>query len=82
MNTTIEKNLCNKVREVNEPYEIWKSVDGQWTWRVLRKYQKPSLEAKNKNARWYCAVKSPYTRGRWEYGDTYVREIKEVAIKQ
>lgn len=41
-----EKNLCGKTRNVNDPYEIWLSYDGTWGWRVLKKYQKPSLEAK------------------------------------
>ena len=32
-------------------------------------------------ARWFCAVKSPYTGGAWEYGDIYVYDIKSNARK-
>ena len=39
-----EKNLCGKTRPIDNPYEIWKSVDGTWEWKVLKKYQKPSKE--------------------------------------
>jgi hypothetical protein len=75
-------NSCNKTRPVENPYEIWKSPDGTWEWRVLKKYQAPELEKKNPYARWYCAVKSPFTYGEWEYGDTYVNDIVKYAIKQ
>ena len=55
-----EKNLCGKTRNVDNPYEVWEGVTG-WTWKILKKYQRPGLEAKNPAARWYCAVTSPYT---------------------
>lgn len=32
-------------------------------------------------ARWYCAVKSPFTHGSYEYGDVYVSDIKQFAVK-
>ena len=73
------KNQCGKTRKVDNPYEIWKSADGSWEWRVLKKYQSPENEAKNPYARWFCAVKSPMTYGSWEYGDTYVREVTSYA---
>jgi hypothetical protein len=74
------KNECGKTRSVDNPYEIWTSlVLVGWEWRVLKKYQSEEAEAKNQYARWYCAVKSPMTYGSWEYGDTYVNEIKGVA---
>ncbi len=71
----MSKNECGKMREKDNPYEIW-SNDSGWTWRVLKKYQKPELEAKNPYARWFCAVSSPYTWGEFELGDVYVSEIK------
>jgi hypothetical protein len=77
---TIEKNECSKTRPESNPYEIWKNDRG-WTWKVLKKYQKPTLEAKNPYSRWFCAVQSPYTRGDWELGDVYVREVKQQANK-
>ena len=71
------KNLCGKTRKVDNPYEVWKNVLlPDWEWRVLKKWQSPANEAKNKYARWFCAVKSPMTYGSWEYGDTYVSDVK------
>jgi len=77
-----EKNLCGKTRNVDNPYEVWEGVTG-WTWKILKKYQRPGLEAKNPAARWYCAVTSPYTPDEdCEYGDVYVREIKSQATRR
>jgi len=63
------KNECLKERKVDQPYEIWMSPDKTWEWRVLKKWQgdddKPF-------ARYFCAVKSPFTYDEWEYGDVYV----------
>lgn len=79
---TKSKNLCNKTRPVENPYEIWKNEIGSWEWRVLKKYQKPEKEKENPYARWFCAVKSPYTYESWEYGDVYVNDIKQYAFLQ
>ncbi len=76
----MSKNECGKTRKVEDPYETWKGPAG-FEWRVLKKYQKPELEAKNPYARWYCAVKSNMTYGSFEYGDVYVSEIKDHGIK-
>lgn len=75
------KNECGKTRKVDNPYEVWETTDGSWQWRVLKKYQSEEKEATNPYARWFCAVKSPYTFGQFEYGDVYVQEIKQNAIK-
>ena len=75
------KNECLKTRPVDNPYEIWKNSTGSWEWRILKKYQTPEKEAENPYAKWFCAVKSPATFGSWEYGDTYVSDIKSVASK-
>lgn len=75
------KNECGKTRKVDQPYEIWQTLDGSWEWRVLKKYQSPENEAKNPYAKWFCAVKSPYTMGSWEYGDTYASEVKDNAVR-
>ena len=74
MKKQIEKNLCGKTRSINDPYEIWSN--GSWEWRILKKYQKPSLEAKNPYARWFCGVSSPFTYGEFELGDVYVKDVK------
>lgn len=67
------KNLCNKERKVNDPYEIYTSpLMPDWEWRVLKKWQ---ADDNKPYARWFCAVKSPMTYGEWEYGDVYVSEI-------
>ena len=70
-----EKNLCGKTRPIDNPYEVWRSYDGSWTWKVLKKYQKPSKEAENPHARWFCAVSSPMTYGSYDIGDVYVNDI-------
>lgn len=74
------KNECGKTRKVNEPYEVWQSFDGQWTWAVLKKYQSPEQESKNEYARWFCSVKTPFCP-QGELGDVYVREIQSQAMK-
>lgn len=72
------KNLCAKTRPQANPYEVWTSYDGAWEWRVLKKYQVDD----NKNfARWFCAVRSPFTYGSYEMGDCYVRDIVQHARK-
>ncbi len=75
------KNECGKTRPVDKPYEIWANERAGWEWRILKKYQTPEKEKQNPYARWFCAVKSPFTYGSWEYGDTYVHEIKQNAIR-
>lgn len=66
------KNLCAKTRPANDPYEIWRSFDGSWTWYVLKKWQ---VNDDKPYARWFCLVKSPIVP-EGEYGDVYVSEIK------
>jgi len=67
------KNLCGKTRKSDNPYEVWEA--GDWTWKVLKKYQNPEKEAQNPYARWFCEVSSPYTMGFVDLGDVYVTEI-------
>jgi hypothetical protein len=68
------KNPCAKMRDVNNPYEVWKNSEG-WEWRVLKKWQTPEKETTNPFARWFCAVKSPMTHGSYDMGDVYVKDI-------
>ncbi len=77
----MNKNKQGKTVSVNKPYEIWMGIGNGWEWRVLKKYQRPDLEAKNQYARWFTAVKSPMTQGDYDMGDTYVEEIKRHAFK-
>ncbi len=74
------KNECNKTRDIDNPYEIWRGP-ANFEWRVLKKYQSPENEAKNDYARWFCAVKSDMTYGSFELGDTYVSDIKAYGVK-
>ena len=63
-------------------YRVDNSSNGMYfEWRVLKTYQSKDNEDKNPYARWYCAVKSPYTHDRWEYGDTYIKDIMSVGAK-
>lgn len=72
-----DKNLCGKTRDMAHPYEVYEGTGPfvGWTWKVLKKYQKPSLEASNAFARWMCAVSSPNTMGGCDMGDTYVADV-------
>ena len=70
------KNSCAKMRKIDQPYEIWQA--GDWEWRVLKKWQ---VDDDKPYARWFCAVKSNFTYGEFEYGDVYVAEIKSVAVR-
>lgn len=74
------KNLASKTRKIDNPYEIWENNQG-WEWKVLKKYQSPDKEKGNPYARWFCAVKSPFTFGSYEYGDVYVKDIVNGARK-
>lgn len=74
------KNECGKTRPKDNPYEIWRSFDGSWEWRVLKKWQTPEKEAGNQYARWFCSVTSPFCP-HGEMGDVYVAEIKSQATK-
>lgn len=73
------KNECGKTRDVNNPYEVW--IAGDWEWRVLKKWQAPDKEKTNQYARWFCAVKSPFTHGGYDLGDTYVVDVVRHAVK-
>ena len=78
------KNTQAKTRPVDNPYEIWVgklNFMGEWLdveWRVLKKWQ---YDDNKLGARWLCAVKSQATFGSWEYGDTYVSDIKANGVK-
>jgi hypothetical protein len=77
----MSKNLCGKMRNVNEPYEVWVNHAAGWEWRVLKKYKNEDGEKKDPYARWFCAVKSPATFNSYDLGDVYVQEVKRNAVK-
>ena len=66
------KNTCAKTRPRANPYEVWRSFDGTWTWRVLKKWQADDAKP---YARWFCDVVTPIVP-EGEMGDVYVAEIK------
>ena len=70
-------NPCLKTRPASNPYEVWQSLDGSWTWYVLKKWQ---ANDDKEYARWYCKVTSPFVP-EGEYGDVYVSEIKANAVR-
>ena len=59
-------------------HEVWQTVDGAWTWYVLKKWQKDDNKP---YARWFCDVTSPIVGERGEMGDVYVEEIKRYAVR-
>ena len=71
------KNECAKTRDRKNPYEVWKSFDGTWTWNVLKKWQ---VDDNKPFARWFCDVESPMCPN-GEMGDVYVADIKKYAVK-
>jgi len=72
-----QKNECGKTRDVSKPYEIWKNNEG-FEWRVLKKYQ---IDDNKPYARWFCAVKSPFTYGNFKLGDCYVSDVIKDSFK-
>lgn len=67
------------MRKPDQPYEVWQA--GDWTWKVLKKYQTPEKEALNPIARWMCYVTSPMCPY-GEMGDVYIRDIADMgAVK-
>jgi hypothetical protein len=70
------KNPYAKRVEPEAAYEVWEDASGKWRWFVLKKYKSPEREAKDPYARYFCAVQSPITNGRFEYGDVYALTVK------
>jgi hypothetical protein len=66
-----------KTRKQNDPYEIWASDSGDWTWDVLKFY---SNDLDDRYARVFCKVFSPFTP-LGELGDVYYNEIKGQATR-
>lgn len=69
-----EVNPCARTVKPEQAYEVYQTLDGAFTYFVLRKYQTPSKEAHNPYARWYCMVVSPACP-KGEYGDAYRSKV-------
>ena len=63
-----------KTAPLDKPHAEF-TAPGGWAWRVMKAYSTPDGERANPQARWLCAVSSPFTGGAWEWGDTYIRNI-------
>jgi hypothetical protein len=71
------KNPCGKTVIRENAYEVWQSLDGTWTWYVLKKWQ---LDDDKPYSRWFCAVVSPFVP-EGETGDVYVTDVKGFATR-
>jgi len=88
---SLNKNSCNKQRNVSNPYVSFKAIQPTKEWgesaeiRVLKFHQSPKalkeLSEKN-NARVLVAVKSENTYGNWEYGDMYFWQLAEHILSE
>ena len=70
---TATMNPFGKTRKIDDPYAVYRWHG--WEWRVLKTYQRPDKEEDNQYARWFCAVKSPFTFDSFDMGDTYVSDV-------
>lgn len=73
-----EPNPCSVEHKKEDAYEVWEViVDGEiWTHFVLKKWKSPTNEAKDRYARWFCAVQSPITYPGYDLGDCYAADVK------
>ena len=67
------KNTQAKTRKQGNPYEVWQG--NGWKWEVLKRWQ---IDDNKPYARWFCFVTSPLCPD-GEYGDVYVKDIKQYA---
>ena len=66
------KNRMGKSRKADNAYITFGSLDGSWTWKLLKSWQGDDGKA---YARWFMDVSSPYTMGGSDMGDTYVYDV-------
>lgn len=66
------KNLMGKSRKPGNAY-VTVNANG-WQWEILKLYQTVANSKKNKYARAFCLVKSPFVPD-GEYGDVYLTDI-------
>jgi hypothetical protein len=65
-----------KSRTIEKPYAIYRGFGpfGETEVRVLKTYQSAEKEKGNPYARWFVAVKSDFTYGNFDMGDSYIKE--------
>jgi hypothetical protein len=66
-------NPFSKRRTKDTPYAIFQGQG--FTTLVLKTYQMPEKEEANPHARWFVAVKSPFTFDSYEMGDQYISSV-------
>jgi len=62
--------------QFDKPHAIYEG-DGPWGHsiiHVIKTYQHPDNERKNRYARWLIGAKTDMTGGHFDYGDTYVTQ--------
>ena len=66
-----------KFKTKDEPYAIFKGMGpfGDTEVRVLKAHQMPKKELRNQYAKWNVAVKSDYTFGSFDMGDSYLNDV-------
>jgi hypothetical protein len=67
------KNLRGKTVDRDHAYQVWQTMDGSWTWYVLKEY---SADENKPYGRWFTLVTSPFVGERGELGDTYISDVK------
>ena len=72
------KNPFGKSRKKDEPYAIFAGdgAFGRTECRVLKTYQMPDKEKLNPYARWFVAIKTDFTYGSFDMGDSYIKDAK------
>ena len=63
-----------KGAKVEAPHAVY--TYGEWVWAVL-KVNAPAKGPSSQYATWFCAVKSPFTYGSYEMGDTYAADVMQ-----
>lgn len=64
-------NPMGKTRKLENPYLIVQN--GSWEYRVLKAN---TANPGKPGGSWFCAVKSEYTFGGYDMGDTYISDVR------
>mgnify|MGYP003122644862 FL=1 len=71
------KNLFRKTAK-DAPYAVYEDPRTGWRWEVLHTWKSRASEDKDRYARWFCRVKSPFVPN-GEMGDVYRSDILDNA---
>ena len=73
------KNLFRSTTTVHNPYAVYEDPRTGWRWEVLHTWKSRASEDKDRYARWFCRVKSPFVPD-GEMGDVYRSDILDNAV--